>query len=84
MVISGSGGEFRHIYFLAPTPLRSRKLAQSAGFDLVPDPSNPEKTIKRRHWEIELFGTGKQAVIPPSIHPDTGGPTAGFTRSTST
>jgi hypothetical protein len=23
-------------------------------------------------WEIELFGTGKQVAMPPSIHPDTG------------
>lgn len=25
-------------------------------------------------WEIELMGDGKQAVLPPSIHPDTGTP----------
>lgn len=25
-------------------------------------------------WSIELFGTGKQVAIPPSIHPDSGKP----------
>ena len=28
--------------------------------------------LKRWDWEIELFGTGKQAVLPPSVHPDSG------------
>ena len=32
------------------------------------------RDVKKNDWEIELFGTGKQAVIPPSIHPDTGKP----------
>jgi hypothetical protein len=32
------------------------------------------REVKKRHWEIDLIGTGKQAVIPPSIHPATGLP----------
>ena len=28
----------------------------------------------RPAWEIELMSTGKQVVLPPSIHPDTGKP----------
>jgi hypothetical protein len=32
------------------------------------------REVKKRHWEIELFGTGKQVAMPPSIHPDTGLP----------
>ena len=65
-VISGSGGESRHFYFLIEKPFRSKKLAHS--------------TTKHRDdaghwhwdWEIELYGTGKQVVLPPSIHPITG------------
>jgi hypothetical protein len=62
-VISGSGAG-RHFYFFSPTPLRSEKLARS----------NERLSDGRRAWEIELFGTSKQAVLPPSIHPDTGQP----------
>jgi predicted P-loop ATPase len=39
-----------------------------------PTPLRSEKLAKGDGWEIELFGTGKQAVLPPSIHPDTGQP----------
>ncbi|MER9833386.1 PriCT-2 domain-containing protein [Mesorhizobium sp. M0145] len=53
-VISGSGGESRHLYFLADKPFRKKVIAH------VKD-----------EWEIVLMGTGSQAVIPPSIHPDT-------------
>lgn len=66
VVLSGSGGDSRHFYFLSDKPFSSEKLAHS------------EKKItgsdgKRRWaWEIELFGTGKQVAIPPSIHPDSG------------
>lgn len=70
-VVSGSGGESRHFYLVADRPFRSKKIARSEGYDLVFDPEKGRE-VKRRHWEIELFGTGKQAVLPPSIHPDTG------------
>lgn len=65
-VISGSLGESRHLYFLTERPFPSKKLRHSS-----------EKIIgkdKKSHWawEIERFGTGKQVVVPPSIHPDTG------------
>lgn len=72
-VISGSGGESRHVYFLAAQPLRGRKLAQSTGFAMVFDPRRGRE-VKKHDWEIDLLGTGKQAVLPPSIHPDTGLP----------
>ena len=55
-VVSGSGGESRHLYFLSPVAMRKRKLARGSG------------------WEIDLMGTGSQAVLPPSIHPKTGRP----------
>jgi predicted P-loop ATPase len=72
-VISGSGGASRHYYFLTDKPFRSRRLAASASkfrrFDKAQN-----KDVWSNEWEIELFGTGKQVVLPPSIHPNTGEP----------
>lgn len=67
-VKSGSGGLSRHYYFLTDQPFRSRKLAHSSG------KYTDEKNVRHWHWEIELFGSGKQVAMPPSIHPDTGKP----------
>jgi hypothetical protein len=75
VVRSGSGGSSRHLYFTTDRPFASKKLACSAGFKMVPDPKLG-RDVKKRDWEIELFGTGKQVVLPPSIHPDTGLPYA--------
>ena len=65
-VLSGSGGDSRHFYLLLDEPVASTKLWHS-----------DEKMVDdegKEHWcaEVELFGTGKQVVLPPSIHPDTG------------
>lgn len=70
-VQSGSGGESRHIYIATSAPLYGRKLAVSEGKHrrIV----NGKETWSY-DWEIELFGTGKQVAMPPSIHPDTGKP----------
>lgn len=65
-VISGSGGESRHFHFLSDDIFASRKLAHSETSFIDAEGK------KHWSWEIELFGTGKQAVLPPSIHPDTG------------
>lgn len=66
-VISGSGGESRHFYFLMNRPMRAKTVAHSKEkfFDEA-------KQKMRWRWEIEVFGEGKQMVLPPSIHPDTG------------
>lgn len=72
-VISGSGGESRHIYFFCKKPFDSRKLAKSDTFSMVFDPKKGRE-VRKNDWEIDLFGTGKQVVLPPSIHPDTGLP----------
>ncbi|WP_372708050.1 VapE domain-containing protein, partial [Brevundimonas sp.] len=72
-VISGSGGESRHIYFFTDRAFRSRKVARSPGFSLVFDPKK-DREVKKHDWEIEVFGTRKQVVLPPSIHPETGLP----------
>lgn len=68
--ISGSGGESRHIYFLTDVPFPKKKLAKSAGFKMVWD-ALKGREVRKYDWEIDLFGTGAQAVLPPSIHPDT-------------
>jgi predicted P-loop ATPase len=67
-VASGSGGASRHYYFVSDMPLHSRKLWVSGEKVRGADG-------KWHHTaEIDLFGTGRQVVLPPSIHPDTGKP----------
>lgn len=66
-VVSGSGGESRHLYFLSPVAMRKRNLMKSPDFITIGGK-------RKRAWEIDLMGTGSQAVLPPSIHPDTGQP----------
>jgi hypothetical protein len=70
-VKSGSGGASFHLYFVTDKPFKSKKLAHSEGFSHVFDHSKGRE-VKKWDWEIELFGTGKQVAIPPSIHPETG------------
>lgn len=70
-VISGSGGPSRHYYFACERAFPSKKLARSETFKMVYD-AKLGRDVKKRDWEIELFGTGKQVAMPPSIHPDTG------------
>ncbi len=67
-VASGSGGESRHLYFVTDRPFNSKLLARSDGKHRRADGGWPND------WEIELFGSGKQIVLPPSIHPVTGKP----------
>lgn len=67
-VISGSGGESRHFYFLSDEHFPTKSLWHTK-----------EKVVGadgKEHWaaEIDLLGTGKQVVLPPSIHPDSGKP----------
>lgn len=66
MVQSGSGGAARHLYFLADRAYASHKIGKSK--TMITD----KKGKKRPAWTVEQYGTGKQVVIPPSIHPDTG------------
>lgn len=69
-VKSGSGGDSFHAYFVSDKPMRGKKLAQSDAKIRRYDPET-KKEKWSREWEIELFGTGKQVVLPPSIHPET-------------
>lgn len=70
-VQSGSGGESRHLYFLTDKPFYGRKLAVAEGKTRRFDKAT-NKDVWSYDWEVELFGTGKQVVLPPSIHPETG------------
>lgn len=72
-VISGSRGASRHIYFLTKQAFRKKKLAKSKTHHLVWDDQR-HQNVSHNDWEIDLMGTGSQAVIPPSLHPDTGLP----------
>lgn len=65
-VKSGSGGESRHYYFVTDKPFPAKKLARSRYKSKGADGKS------HWNWEVELIGTGKQIVLPPSIHPDTG------------
>lgn len=69
-VISGSGGESRHLYFLSDRPLRKKTFAQSKGFEKIWD-DKKQRYVVKHDWMVDLFGTGVQVVLPPSIHPDT-------------
>ena len=69
-VISGSGGPSRHIYFFTSIPLTKKKLAKSSNSEMVWD-DRLERPVQKWDWEIDVMGTGSQAALPPSIHPDT-------------
>jgi len=76
-VISGSGGESRHQYFVTDKPFRSKLILHSDGKhrrEVIDHDTGEVKEKWSYDWEIELYGTGKQVVLPPSIHPDTGKP----------
>lgn len=69
-VLSGGGGDGRHVYFVSKSLARSKKLVHSK--EKVEWEDKAGKKHKSWAWEIELFGTGKQVAAPPSIHPETG------------
>lgn len=86
-VTSGRGLGSRHIYGVTTEPMRQRVLAQSGETVRVKMPSvKPSKAEQqvlsasdlragwrlRPAWEITLMSEGRQMVIPPSVHPDSG------------
>jgi putative DNA primase/helicase len=64
-VLSGSGGSSRHIYFFLHRAHRSKLLARS-------DEHCIYRGRKVWKWQNEIYGSGKNIVAPPSIHPDGG------------
>ncbi len=86
-VLSGRGGGSCHVYFRTKTPQQSFKALRSNHKTKVLMPSTPPTDADkisgltegelndgyrmRLAWEIDVYGEGKQVVMPPSIHPDT-------------
>lgn len=86
-VLSGRGGGSQHIYLLVPNGTQGKKLLHSQHKVKVHMPSvaasEKDKAAltpgeikdgfrSRNAWEIDLLANGRQVVLPPSIHPDTG------------
>lgn len=86
-VLSGRGGGSCHIYFRTKEPQQSFKAMRSNHKVKVFMPSTAPSEADRKSglteeelnegyrmrlaWEVDVFGEGKQVVLPPSIHPDT-------------
>ncbi len=89
VVMSGRGNGSRHYYVLTASPFKTFNPAASEEFIKVHMPSKKpskrelsELTQKEidsgirisRAWEVSLYSDGRQVVLPPSIHPDSGKP----------
>jgi predicted P-loop ATPase len=87
VVRSGRGNGSRHYYVVTEAPLRGYDAVKSEETVKVLMPSvrpsgrelkalttkEIEKGLRlRRAWEISILSDGRQAVLPPSIHPDSG------------
>lgn len=66
-VLSGSGGDSFHIYFLSDKIFSTHKILKSEKSYI-----EPETGKKRYEWEIELLANGKQVVLPPTYNPISG------------
>lgn len=86
-VLSGRGGGSCHIYCVTKIPFKTFNPFVSPDLVKVHMPSKSpskseldalsEKEIKQglrlsRAWEISFYSEGRQVVVPPSIHPDSG------------
>lgn len=89
VVASGRGNGSRHYYCLTSRPFKTWNPAQSSETVKVYSPSKKpskkeiaELTQKEigeglrlsLAWEVSLYSDGRQVVLPPSIHPDSGKP----------
>lgn len=87
VVRSGRGNGSRHYYALSEKPFKTFNPAQSKEIIKVHQPSKKpsrvelesltkeeiDSGIRLSHaWELSLYSDGRQVVLPPSIHPDTG------------
>lgn len=85
--LSGRGNGSMHVWVLVDSPIDSRKLTSSSEFIEVHMPSVKasrkdieelgDRKIKegfrqRPAWEVDFMCEGRQVVLPPSIHPDSG------------
>lgn len=86
-VSSGRGNGSRHYYCVSRKPFRTFNPAQSTDIIKVLQPSKKpskkelqtlsEKEIEQgwrlsHAWEISFYSDGRQVVLPPSVHPDSG------------
>lgn len=84
-VLSGRGGGSCHFYFRTKVPQQSFKAVRSGHKVKVfmPSVQASKSDIEgltteevnagyrmRLAWEVDVFGEGKQVVLPPSTHPD--------------
>lgn len=87
VVMSGRGNGSRHYYILTPQPIKPFDAAKSKETVKVHMPSSKpsKKEIEsltstelstglrlRVAWEVSVMSEGRQVVLPPSIHPDSG------------
>lgn len=78
-----------HLYCRTERPLKSGKLGASSIETKVLSPTSPVNRRQRElltaleiekgyrmktAWEVEFMSTGRQVVLPPTLHPDTGKP----------
>lgn len=86
-VASGRGNGSAHFYFVTREPFKAWNPAHSDEMVKVMMPSKrpskneidsltPDEIVKgfrlSRAWEVSLYSEGRQVVLPPSIHPDSG------------
>lgn len=86
-VKSGRGRGSRHFYFKTRTPFKTfnfsesnqkvRYFSPSKAISKIDRENLTEKDLKEgyrigRAWEVSLYSDGRQVVLPPSVHPDTG------------
>lgn len=80
-------GYGERLFVLTPEPLQSGKLGASNEMVRVKMPTAPVTAQQKKlltptelaqgwrfrpAWELELMSEGRQVVLPPSVHPDTG------------
>lgn len=65
-VRSGGGMGSRHLYCVTPEPFKMITVEKS------PETFVDGKGKKHHKWEICVYSTGRQMVLPPSVHPDSG------------
>lgn len=86
-VLSGRGGGSRHIYCLSPKTFKTWNPVESEDWLKYHGPTKAiskrdrqklsEEELEKglrwgRAWEISLYSYGRQVVLPPSVHPDSG------------
>ncbi len=65
-VRSGGGNGSRHLYCVTPEPFKMITVEKSV------ETFVDDKGKKHHKWEICVYSNGRQMVLPPSIHPDSG------------